>query len=216
MDIAEIAKLILAVAGILTGAKILYDIAVANKSNLREEYRFAREFLDDPQRQHLHPFTIARGYQAIAGTSIVKPWEIEYILSLENPIQCLNDFVLSKQLFRKQEADSEFRLVFRNGYQSPFSRSSKKYCYFVLYFVLALAAVSPLLLSISFNVKVSNPLILLLFTFPTFGFCAWTSMQAAAKVVRAEHLFDNQKKHTKAILNYEPLQSVSNRAYKGQ
>jgi hypothetical protein len=117
MDWGTIAKVALAIVGIITAGKVFFDILIGKKSNLREEYEFAKGFLDDTVKKSLHPFTLSKGYQAIAGTNAVKSSEIEYILSLKDPVQCLSDFILSKQLFERLETEGDFKLVFQKKYE---------------------------------------------------------------------------------------------------
>ena len=97
MESEIIIKIILAIVGIMGAAKIIYELILGSKSKLREEYRFSKEFLNDlSQNKNLHPFVIEKGYQAIAGTSTVNGEEISYLLSLEKPVECINDYVLAK------------------------------------------------------------------------------------------------------------------------
>jgi hypothetical protein len=200
MDWGTIAKVALAIVGIFTAGKVLFDVFVGKKTNLREEYNFAKEFLDDTNKQDLHPFTLSKGYQGIAGTNSVKASEIEYILSLKDPVQCLRDFILSKQLFERLEVEGDFKLIFLNKYKSHLSRRAKKLFYLVLYFTLAFAALSPMLLSKSFEVDAADSFLQLLFTLPFFGLYAWVSLQAYAKLSRGEFLYNNQKLHTSNIV----------------
>jgi hypothetical protein len=208
MDWGTIAKVALAIVGIITAGKVFFDILIGKKSNLREEYEFAKGFLDDTVKKSLHPFTLSKGYQAIAGTNAVKSSEIEYILSLKDPVQCLSDFILSKQLFERLETEGDFKLVFQKKYEKPFSRGWRKAWYLILYFTLAFAALSPVLLSKFFNVEAAKSLLQLLFTLPFFGLYAWMALQAYAKLARGDFLFKNQKQHTSNIV-VEGLNSKS-------
>lgn len=198
-NLVLISKLIVAMGGIISAIMVFFD-ASKKKSTLREEYKFAREFLDDTSKEKLHPYTLGKGYQAIAGTTAVKALEIEYILALENPIQCLNDFVLSKQLFERLDTDGDFKLIFKDKYKSDFSRRWRKIMYLSLYFILALAALSPWILSSVFKLEILKFLALLVFTVPVLGFYAWMSLQAYSKLIRSEHIFNNQRQHTPRVV----------------
>jgi hypothetical protein len=77
-----------------------------------------------------------------------------------------------------------------------------------LYFTLAFAALSPVLLSKFFNVEAAKSLLQLLFTLPFFGLYAWMALQAYAKLARGDFLFKNQKQHTSNIV-VEGLNSKS-------
>lgn len=200
MDWTLIAKLVIAGVGIFTAGKVLHDIFIGNRTNLREEYRFAKEFLDETDKTKLHPYTLGKGYQAVAGTTAIKASEAEYILSLENPIQCLRDFVLSKQLFERLDTEGDFKLVFKKKYMSDWSRWWRKKLYLFLYFVLAFAAISPMLLSNIFKVELSKSILQMLFTLPFFGLYAWLSLKAYGKLSRAEHIHSNQRHHTSRVI----------------
>lgn len=200
MDWTTIAKVALAIVGIITAGKIFFDVFVGKKTNLREDYKFAKEFLDDTDKQKLHPFSLSKGYQSIAGTITVRASEIEYILSLKDPVQCLRDFILSKQLFERLETEGDFKLAFIKKYKSDFSRGWRKLWYLTLYFSLAFTALSPMLLSKFFEVEATDALLQLMFTLPFFGLYAWMSLQAYAKLTRGEFLYNNQKQHTSNIV----------------
>ncbi|HGY9620993.1 hypothetical protein ACK1VC_25310 [Pseudomonas sp. XP2] len=47
MDISTLVKVIAAVGGILTAAKVIHDFSLGGQARRREEYRFAKEFLKD-------------------------------------------------------------------------------------------------------------------------------------------------------------------------
>ncbi len=201
MDFGTIAKVALAIVGIITAGKVFFDILIGKKSNLREEYEFAKRFLDEKDKKSLHPFTLNKGYQAIAGTDTVKSYEIEYILSLKDPVQCLSDFILSRQLFERLDTEGDFKLVFQKKYEKPFSRWWRKVWYLMLYVTLSFAALSPVLLSKSLDVEATNFLLQLLFTLPVFGLYAWIALQAYAKLARGDFLFKNQRQHTSNIIS---------------
>ncbi len=200
MDLGTVAKIVIAGVGIFTAGKVLFDVFVGKKTNLREEYFFAKEFLDDTKKYNLHPYTLGKGYQAIAGTVTVKAHEIEYILSLKNPIQCLRDFILSKQLFERLDTEGDFDLTFKKKYSSKYSRNWRKATFLVFYFLFAFAAVSPMLFSKQLELETVDSFLKMLLTLPFFGFYSWLSLRALAKLVRAEYIFNNQEQHTTSIL----------------
>ncbi|KZW99706.1 hypothetical protein JL49_15740 [Pseudoalteromonas luteoviolacea] len=193
-------KSVVAIGVIFTISRVIFDFHFGKKANLREEYRFAKEFLDETDKSDLHPFTIGKGYQAIAGTTAVKAQEIEYLLSLENPIQSLRDFVFSKQLFERAEGNGEFELKFKKKYMSKLSRLLWMWFYRGVYFVLSFAALSPLLLAKPFGISSGDMIIQLIFTLPFFGLYAGVSLNAYGKFSRAEHLYNNQRRHTSQVV----------------
>jgi len=200
-----VVKLVLAFVGIVSMGKVITDIFAGRKANLREEYKFAKEFISDIeakelQRNKLHPFLIGKGYQAIAGTNSVKPSEIEFMLSLENPMQRLRDYIFSRRIFETLEVDEEFRLVYKKKYFKAYSRGWRKVWYFVLYVIFSALAISPWLASPYFSSNISHMFISLLFTLPTFGLYSFWSIRAAYRIKKAEELFNNQRSHTSKIV----------------
>ena len=173
---------------------------VSRKSHLRDEYRFANEFLIDVKNKDTHPFTTEKGYHAIAGTTAVNTEEIAYILSLNNPSQCLNDFVFSKHLMENLKMDGDLKLEFKKKYRNKWSRRLRKALLLPLYFVLAFYALSPLVLSNLFELSLSEALLILVFTLLTGVPPAFTAMRAYVRIERGEALISNQDSHSKAIV----------------
>lgn len=197
-------EVIIAIVGIITIGKILYDIATKKQGNLRDEYKFSKEFLDDTNLENLHPFTLEKGYQALAGSSIAKKEEIIHILSLENPIQCLNDFKFSRNLVELNVKSNNLLFKFKEQYSLNFSRLWRKILYAVLYIILVVFSLSPLLTPVFnsfFNTDLLTRPEFLFATFPVGIFYAWTSLNTVLKIKRAEFLVKNQSPHTKHIIS---------------
>lgn len=200
MDWALITKIVLAAAAIFTASKVLFDIFYGKRSNIRDEYSFSKKFFDDLENGKLHPYVVEKGYQAIAGTTNVKASEVAYILSLKNPVQCLRDFVLSKDLFERLETNGSFKLVFKRKYKSKFSRSWRMAMYFVLYFVFAFLAFAPFVISTVTKSSFSTYIVQLAITFPVFGSYAWFALKSYGQLKRGEYLFNNQSQHTSKVI----------------
>ncbi|EGR1130024.1 MULTISPECIES: hypothetical protein [Vibrio] len=197
MDLTLVAKLVPAVVGIIGGGKVIYELVSGVQSKLREEYKFAKEFLDDGNLKNLHPFAIAKGYQAIVGSTLVTQKEAEYILSLSNPVQRLNDFKKSLQLFEKMDTKGEFELVFKSKYKANWSRNWRKAFYLFWYFTLAFIALSPIVFPEWFG---EQGILAIIMTLPAFGFYAWGAMNAYSKIKAAERLVENKERHTSRIV----------------
>lgn len=200
MDWDTVARFVLGFAAIVTAWKTFFDVSSGNKINLREEYNFAKGFLNDSGKETLHPYVLSKGYQAIAGTITVKSNEIEYILSLKDPVQCLHDFIFSKQMFERLEVERDFKLVFKKKYKTKFSRVWRKSFYSICYVIMSFLALSPMVLSSILGFSSSEVLIKIMFTLPFFGLYAWLSMKACVKIVRAEYLFNNQSQSASRVL----------------
>ncbi|MBG0761777.1 hypothetical protein BOO22_20435 [Vibrio cidicii] len=197
MDLTLVAKLVPAVVGIIGGGKVIYELVSGVQSKLREEYKFAKDFLDDGNLKNLHPFAIAKGYQAIVGSTLVTQKEAEYILSLSNPVQRLNDFKKSLQLFEKMDTKGEFELVFKSKYKANWSRNWRKAFYLFWYFTLAFIALSPIVFPEWFG---EQGILAIIMTLPAFGFYAWGAMNAYSKIKAAERLVENKERHTSRIV----------------
>ena len=195
-----IIRSILVVPAVLGAGKIIYDITVGKRAHLREEYKFAKEFLSHAKKDGIHPFVLEKGYQAIAGTSTLSPEDISYILSLKKPSQCLKDYVLSNQLMDKLKTEGNLKLNFKRKYQKSWFRTWLKFFYSSGYFLLAFIALSPVVVSNYFGISGLHSLLLLAFTLPLAGTLAWSSLIAYARVKRGEELISNQEKHTTTIM----------------
>ena len=200
MDTEFLIKIILALFAIPATVKFFYDMKVSRKSHLRDEYRFANEFLIDVKNKNTHPFTIEKGYQAIAGTTAVNTEEIAYILSLNNSSKCLKNFVFSKHLMEILKTEGDLKLEFKKKYRNKWSRRWRKALYLPLYFVLAFYALSPLVLYNLFELSFSEVLLILVLTLLTGVPTAFSAMRALVRIERGEALISNQDSHTKAIV----------------
>lgn len=190
-------KLITALVGILGVGKIIYEYTSGLQSKLREEYKFAKEFLGQEKLEELHPFAREKGYQAIAGSSIFTQKEIEYILSLSNPAQRLKDYKKAKLLFEKMETEGKFKLTYRKKYNSAWMLKWRKGFYIFSYSTLAFLAVSPMIFTNWFG---EQGILFLIITLPSFGFYAYISLNEFSKIISAERLVKNQTFHTSNIL----------------
>ncbi|RFA30004.1 hypothetical protein CAI21_07220 [Alkalilimnicola ehrlichii] len=113
MNIELIIKVVLAAVAVIGLWPILYGIIAGKKIRLREEYRFAKEFLDDlASGRQMHPYALEKGCQAIAGTTAIKAIEVQYILTLENPASCLRDFVLARSYLEHLETAGDLKITF--------------------------------------------------------------------------------------------------------
>lgn len=201
MEIETIFKLVTAALGIFGVARIIYDFSTGSKNKLREEYRFAKEFLRDlSQEPRLHPLAIEKGYYAIAGTTSIKSKEIEYVLSLENPDTCLKDYALSRQYLEHIDKNGNFKIEFSKKYRSHFSRNWRKTVHVLVYFFGAFIALSPFLLFKPLDLNIKQFIGLTVITMPVFGLFAIDSLRSFIKIKRGEKLVNSQNTHTKLIL----------------
>jgi len=199
MDLALGLRGAVAAVAIFGAGRAMYELKVGQKKHLREEYDFAKQFIDETEKEDLHPYTKEKGYQAVAGSTIAQSHEVEYVLSLKNPVQCLRDFSLSRTLLTDFPKDNSVqdKLLFKEKYGSESKRRWLKRWYLFLYFVLAVVAFLPLIINPGNSLAMSQ----LLFTLPFGGFYAWMALHAYTKLRRAEHLVGNQEKHTRQVVS---------------
>ncbi|MFH4402816.1 hypothetical protein WMQ46_22885 [Vibrio diabolicus] len=195
MDILGWVKVLGAVSSFVAISKILYDIVSGKRAKLRDEYRFAKEFLNDTNG-NLHPYAKEKGYQALAGTNTIPANEIEYILSLVNPAQCLRDYVLSRNYLEKTEVMGSAHLRFKKKYQSINKRRFLIVCYGLIYALCFMAMTCPIYLKSWFQLSNTDTLIALAITFTAFPYPTWWSLKEGVKIGRAQQLVKNQRLHS--------------------
>jgi hypothetical protein len=203
MQFETIVKIISAIVAVAGVGKIIYDVTTGNKSRLREDYKFAKEFLEDLKNNpDLHPFAVEKGYQAIAGSKFISAEEVSYLLSLKNPNKCLNDYLLSRKYLQKLDTNGDLYLAFSNKYSSPLSRNLRKGVFFTLYVCFALISIVPIFVPQYFR--------FIVITLPGFGYYAFASLDVYIRIYRGEQLVKNQQKHT-STLHLLPTSTFSNK-----
>lgn len=200
MGILEVIKGIGAIGGLFTAGKIYYDIITGSKGRLREEYKFAKEFMQDTREEDLQPFVLEKGYQALAGTTKVTASEVSYIISLKNPAQSLKDYILAKKYLTHSELRGKLEIDFKPKYKSKWSRYWRMCFYLSSYLLLAVLALSPLLIGKDLSTKDFNPLTALFFTLPFFGVYAFASVRSFSKLYRGQKLVGSQEKATQSFI----------------
>lgn len=198
MEIENILKLVSPLGVIAGVAKIIYEHSSGSKHKLRDDYRFARDFLKD--REHpdgLHHLAVQRGYYALAGTTSINVTDIAYLISLENPDKSLKDYALARNYV---EFNAKLnRVVYRPKVKSKFSRRWRQTAHFSAYFIFAYLSISPFILPGYYNLG-SHFMWLATATFPGFGFFAFQTLRSFIKIQRGEALVNEQKKHATLII----------------
>jgi hypothetical protein len=192
MQFETIVKIISAIVAVAGVGKIIYDVTTGNKSRLREDYKFAKEFLEDLKNNpDLHPFAVEKGYQAIAGSKFISTEEVSYLLSLKNPNKCLNDYLLSRKYLQRLDTNGDLALAFSNKYSSPLSRNLRKSIFFALYVCFALISILPIFVPQYFR--------FIIITLPGFGYYAFVYLDMYIRIYRGEQLVKNQQRHTSTL-----------------
>lgn len=194
-------KIIPVLAAVVASAKILYELALGGRGRLREEYRFAHDFMQQLKNEpDMHPFVRDKGYQAIAGDASLSAEEVAYLLSLENPGRALRDYALGRPYLEHLTARGNLRLDFRPEYKSAYARGWRKVLYGGLYFGLASTSFAPLYFSAALGMSAMQSLAVFLAGLPICFWLARTALTAAVRVHRAEKLVKNQARHSQRIV----------------
>jgi hypothetical protein len=201
VDLESVIKVASFVFGLGSAAKVIYEISTGRRSRMRDEYKFAKEFMEalaapDP----MHPFLREKGFQAIAGDNQLSADEVEYLLLLQKPDRALRDYVLGKRYIDHLPHIGNLQVKFRAKYEGSWSRSWRKTFFLIAYALLVFLAFSPLLLSKLLFKSITEVLAAFGLTLLVFGPYAWFSLVAATRIYRAEKLVQNQSKHTQSIV----------------
>jgi len=201
MDYDILLKIGTLIVGVIGAAKLIYDSLIGKKNRMREEYKFAKEFMGQLQDSPpMHPYLREKGYQAIAGDNQITANEIEYLLSLERPERALRDFVLGRSYLEHLPNSGSLEINFSNKYEKTLPRALRKYFYLACYFILAFLAFSPFVFSKWLFVSPSQMFSALALTVTVLGPYAWFSLRASTKIYRAEKLVRHQNKHTQRFI----------------
>jgi len=202
MDLDVIIKISTLLVGTIGIAKIFYEILIGKRNRMREEYKFAKDFLDELEAsKNIHPFVREKGYQAIAGDNQLGSDEIEYLLSLQQPDLALRDYVLGRKYLQHLPNVGNREIAFKKEYQRVWYRRLLTALYFGLYAILVFLAFAPLLFSkFLFKDPTKITLSAILMCFLVFVPYAWFALKAVTRIVRAEKLVNRQQKHSQTIL----------------
>jgi hypothetical protein len=200
MNVEVFCKIAMVVVGIAGNVKFLYDLWTGKRGRLREEYKFAKEFLTDVMDKSMHPYLREKGYKTLAGDERLTGDEVEYLLTLKNSEQALKDYVLGRPYLRLLSKVGNLQIEFQEAYRNSWMRWVLKGLYLIAYCVLWLLASAPIILSKSVS---RHPTIVLATTAVTltfFGPYAVLALKASVRIHRAEKLLSNQKAHTQLLV----------------
>ena len=194
--------------GLVGAARVMYDWSIGKKGRLRDEYKFAKDFLNDiSQPLKIHPYARDKGYQAIAGDTQISGEEVEYLLSLNRPERALRDYVLGKKYLEHLPDSGNLQIKFKKKYERKFSRQWRMYGYLVLYIIFVFAAFTPIIFSSYLEISFQNSIFTLVISLSVFGPYAWFFVQSGAKIYRAQMLVNHQDRHTQRILLSVPMKN---------
>lgn len=197
MNLDLIAKLGALLLGAISTLKLTYDWLYGRQGRLREEYRFANDFLRAVgENSHMHPFVKQKGYQAVAGDTRLSANEIEYLLTLHDSARALGDYVLGRPYLKHFATAKEAQITFHPKYKAHWPRFWRKTWYLGLYLIFFAGAFAPLFLPAFKSLQPSQALVLFAFTFPLLIPPSFLALRAAVRIARAEALVANQHKHS--------------------
>lgn len=181
----------LPVLGVLLSAvgtlKLVHDWIYVRPSRLRDEYRFSREFIKDlHENPSMHAYQKAKGYQGLAGTTTLTAREIEYILSLPDPVQAMRDYTYCRKYLRHIATGGDRQVDFKPKYINQWARKWRTYTYLGLYFISYSATFAPLLLPASVVGGVSSRFLYLLANLVLWLPLAFISLNAGVRLQRAQ------------------------------
>ena len=201
MEIDVIAKAITVLVGVFGVGKVLYEYVIGRKGRMREEFRFANDFLAAVDANpEMHPYLQEKGYQAIAGDNTLSADEVKYLLSVVNPDRALKDYVLGRPYLEHISHGGDLQLHYKARYKSKWSRNWRIGLYSASYFTFALLAFSPMVLAAFIPMSFSQWSWATAGCLLIFGPYAWWSLKAGTRIYRAKMLVSHQHKHTQRIL----------------
>lgn len=190
-------ELIVQVISIFGGAAAIWKIAAeflrGKARNLRDEYRFAREFFEElEQKPLMHNFLKQKGYQAIAGDVSLSAEEIEYLLTFNDSVKSIRDYVFGRPYIEYLRTPTNMKIVYKNKYRSHQSRLLRKLWFLFLYLFCYSLWVAPFFLLISNRMAIAKASTLFVFSTIIFLPMAVFSLRAGLRVGRAEALINSQ------------------------
>jgi hypothetical protein len=205
--VAAIATCASSIGAIVFGAfalrKTLHETPTFFHHRMREEHKFAREFLRelkaDPQ---MHPHARTTGFHAIAGNSHDDTKLIEYLISLEFPARPLRQYSRGRSFLRHDPQDIAQQVKFKPKYESPQVRKRMRWWragwFFLFNFTWPLPLLLPTVASM-FKLNAAQVLAalapaLLLYEIVTIGGFV-ISLNAVSKLSSAERLVKEQSSH---------------------
>lgn len=175
--------------------KLVVEFLRGRHGHLREDYRFAQEFLSNlASNPKMHPFLLQKGYQAIAGDTRLSAAEIEYLLTLQDAPRALKDFILGRPYLEYLATASGANIVLKTKFQRRWSRLWRKGLYLILYAGCYSLGVSPI-----FFAKSGQMLPMFVLTASVYFPAGFFALRAGVRLARAEVLVENQHKHGQLI-----------------
>lgn len=193
-EIEFLVKLIPALVTVIGVPPLLYNLQMARKGHLRDEYKHAQAFFENLRtNRDMDPFEKELGLLSLAGNRYVDPELILYVLNIPSPVRALRDLVRGRDYVELCQESEGKRLQFKAKFRNVWRRRSRKAFYSAAYFILAFLSLSPLLLGAMLHMNVAQTVQAM---FLTIGCCvpyAWLSLREINAIYRAEALLRSQE-----------------------
>lgn len=197
LDYDTLYKAGMLIVGVIGTWKLVVEFLRGRHGHLREEYRFAQEFLSDvAENPKMHPFLLQKGYQAIAGDTRLSAAEIEYLLTLQDAPRALRDFILGRPYLDYMATLSGAKIVLKSRFQRRWPRWWRKGMYIVLYVGCYSLGVSPIYLA-----EAGQVLPMFALTGSVCFPAGYLALKAGVRIARAEILVQNQHKNGQPIVS---------------
>jgi hypothetical protein len=192
-EIEFAARVVALLAAAVASYKGGFELLMHSRARLRDEYRFAKEFLSDMKAAStsLDPFLRDKGLQALAGTDRVSANEVEYLLKQPEPAMALKDYVFSRNILDHHATAGDVEISFKRSWRSARKRWLAKAAGLAIYVLLFMLAMSPLYLAL-WDKAAAGSMGRIFVTLPVFGAMAALVLVEAVRIARAERLVERQ------------------------
>ena len=181
------------VATIAFGAVTAWSVIVAllkgRRQRLRDEYRFAREFMTDLQGiAEGSPLLQQLGCHAVTGDTAVDFAAFQHIANLPDPEKALSNYAFGYKYVEYVTTSKAPRIQFKNRFRRRSTRFIIKLVFLLLYIVMYILGWCPAILHSLKMWGPSSPGPAFIITACIFFPMAYFALRAGVKVQRAERL----------------------------
>lgn len=175
------------VGSVFTAYKLFQEVFLNKKPRLRDEYKFAKDFLNDIAAvEQRHPYLIEKGYAAISGKESLTAKEIIYLLSQPWPSLSLRQYAAARRYVMFDEDKNRIDYVGKNIDKNK--RKCSKIINLIWYYSFFTLALLPLF----FASDLFNKPLILIFS-STFTTLAFLYLIEYNKIKKGEQLVERQQ-----------------------
>lgn len=169
------------------------ELLLGRRNSLRDEYKFAKSFFEDLEVKEpaMHLYVRQKGFQAIAGATHIPHTEIEYLLTFNDPVRVLNEYVVARDLLLHYPTAGRNQITFKSLYRTASRRKALLALYIAGFGLSYLVAVFPLFAWIWGKISLPLMISLMSASMPIL-IGTYFSARAAVKLRYAERLVKSQ------------------------